>query len=544
MSLGLVTWACLHGALCAATVVWNFDENNLLSSAACDATAVMSYFDADPGVTQTVQKATTFGVTGRVGAPSNMADGEARYLRHGTLPNYGHGGYAIDHTGFHATTADGRMQTWTMVMDIYVPSTVDPTTSYNGMFNSDTTLSNGAEWYLGPYGTLGYGSLGTTALHAWNYSQWHRVGLVYDRPGHRASYWIDGAKVLETTNVADDRYLLWASGHAGADLIYQGDRSVDSPPNNYTSTMYTSSLSLADFAYSDATMQALGGPTVAGIPIVNEPVRLGALSEFNSPAQLDLTGNFRYAIDMGSATPWFVSGLQFQAGQSGITGYAADGFAPAQGNRPEFGDSPSLYCLESVLETAAWHEVTAQKPNGEITLDVTVGKRYKLQLLFWKAFGARWFDVSVEGRLVLDEFNPSSNSEEEAFLYTYEFTAADNEVNILFAPGDPSCETRHPVLNALTLEMINQIPGDIDGDNVVDAEDAAVVASHWGASDAGWEDGDFNADGLVNALDASILAANWGDHRAESAPCGVPEPLGFVLALEMIAAFGLRRRRA
>ena len=62
----------------------------------------------------------------------------------------------------------------------------------------------------------------------------------------------------------------------------------------------------------------------------------------------------------------------------------------------------------------------------------------------------------------------------------------------------------------------------------VDQDDAATLADHWGQP-GGWADGDFNGDGLVNAADASILAANWGDHTAESA---VPEPgIAILLAI-------------
>ncbi len=51
--------------------------------------------------------------------------------------------------------------------------------------------------------------------------------------------------------------------------------------------------------------------------------------------------------------------------------------------------------------------------------------------------------------------------------------------------------------------------GDANGDGVVDDADATILAANWQSSGAGWEDGDFNGDGIVNDLDATLLAANW-----------------------------------
>ncbi|HLA84338.1 MAG TPA: dockerin type I domain-containing protein [Thermoguttaceae bacterium] len=85
------------------------------------------------------------------------------------------------------------------------------------------------------------------------------------------------------------------------------------------------------------------------------------------------------------------------------------------------------------------------------------------------------------------------------------------------------------------------IPGDATGNDVVDAADAAVLASHWGtAVGNGPADGDFNRDGFVNAADASILAANWGSHGTEAA--AVPEPAISVVLLVLAMSLLLRRR--
>ena len=67
------------------------------------------------------------------------------------------------------------------------------------------------------------------------------------------------------------------------------------------------------------------------------------------------------------------------------------------------------------------------------------------------------------------------------------------------------------------------LPGDADGNGLVDEADAAILASNWlMQTDATWADGDFNSDGAVNDLDATLLAANW--QQSSSAQAYVPEP--------------------
>jgi hypothetical protein len=96
-----------------------------------------------------------------------------------------------------------------------------------------------------------------------------------------------------------------------------------------------------------------------------------------------------------------------------------------------------------------------------------------------------------------------------------------------------------------TLPPVPTIPGDTDGNQIVNEADAAVLAGNWGGNvgAGGFGSGDFNADQVVNAADASILAANWGDHRGEGA-AGVPEPgiIGLVVGL-VLAALARRARR-
>jgi predicted phosphodiesterase len=71
------------------------------------------------------------------------------------------------------------------------------------------------------------------------------------------------------------------------------------------------------------------------------------------------------------------------------------------------------------------------------------------------------------------------------------------------------------------------IPGDANGDDVVDDADASILAAHWQQTGMSWEHGDFNDDGVVDDEDASILAAHWQETRDGGDP--VPEPSTLVL---------------
>ena len=88
------------------------------------------------------------------------------------------------------------------------------------------------------------------------------------------------------------------------------------------------------------------------------------------------------------------------------------------------------------------------------------------------------------------------------------------------------------------------IPGDANGDGVVDAGDAAILAANWlSDTNATWGMGDFNDDGVVDDMDAAILAANW--QHGVSADAAVPEPgVLTMILLAAVSVVALRHRRA
>ena len=87
-------------------------------------------------------------------------------------------------------------------------------------------------------------------------------------------------------------------------------------------------------------------------------------------------------------------------------------------------------------------------------------------------------------------------------------------------------------------------PGDANLDDQVNADDAAILATHWGTSgtDISWLEGDFNNDHLVNAIDASILAANWGCSGSETTAIPEPGTAGLFLTGIVVGLTALRKR--
>jgi hypothetical protein len=83
-------------------------------------------------------------------------------------------------------------------------------------------------------------------------------------------------------------------------------------------------------------------------------------------------------------------------------------------------------------------------------------------------------------------------------------------------------------------------PGDANGNDMVDEDDAAILAAHWGQS-GGWAYGDFDDDGLIGPRDASILAANWGYGTSEATPA--PEPCTTIMLILGAAGLLIRKSR-
>jgi beta-xylosidase len=73
------------------------------------------------------------------------------------------------------------------------------------------------------------------------------------------------------------------------------------------------------------------------------------------------------------------------------------------------------------------------------------------------------------------------------------------------------------LINPPVPDYTNFIPGDANGDGMVDVGDLGILAANYGkTSGATWAMGDFNGDGAVDVGDLGILAANYGTNASSA----------------------------
>ena len=180
--------------------------------------------------------------------------------------------------------------------------------------------------------------------------------------------------------------------------------------------------------------------------------------------------------------------------------------------------------------------------------------------------------VSVAGTLTIDYENNSNSSinmatggmlalqcnAENSLLDFFEWIEGMDAINY----WDDSISDWLPITGATsgtdyTLEYLTEgelagytvltvgtvsIPGDANGDGLVDGSDVTILAGNWqfGVDDgqtATWAMGDFNGDGQVDGSDVTILAGNW-QYGVEAAATAVPEPGCVALLLMLVLAVG------
>jgi hypothetical protein len=101
------------------------------------------------------------------------------------------------------------------------------------------------------------------------------------------------------------------------------------------------------------------------------------------------------------------------------------------------------------------------------------------------------------------------------------------EVRIMLVPA-PGAGSGTLAYDNLLLEGDAAVPGDVNGDGVVDFHDLLILAQNYGGTGT-VADGDLNRDGRIDFADLLILAQNYGT-TANPAAGSVPEPavLGFL----------------
>ncbi|MBH06686.1 MAG: hypothetical protein CMJ20_10220 [Phycisphaeraceae bacterium] len=87
------------------------------------------------------------------------------------------------------------------------------------------------------------------------------------------------------------------------------------------------------------------------------------------------------------------------------------------------------------------------------------------------------------------------------------------------------------------------MPGDANGDSLVDVADLGIVGANFNVIDALRSHGNFNGDDIVDVADLGILGANWSDAVQEATQAvAVPEPATLSLIAMSVLMLGYRQR--
>jgi hypothetical protein len=273
---GLALVLGLEHAKAGVVLDWTFDGGDLSANRQLGGTATMSYFD------RATRRKTTFGntATSTVGSGvDNMPDGPGNFLHHRPFADGGKGGYQIDYSGIEANGGGDRyVNEYTMIFDIYIPNLAGWTALFNTEPDHDAYYEDGyyedgdAKFYVTPGGGLWTKYLGESGSGVVSANTWHRIGFVYDYDDSFVRYYVDGVEVFQSEGsefdgVKDEHYSLYTDDYphedGGNDLVIQGE-GYRGDDDNYSNEAYLGGFLLADYAFDNSEMSALGGVSKGG----------------------------------------------------------------------------------------------------------------------------------------------------------------------------------------------------------------------------------------------------------------------------------------
>lgn len=230
---------------------------------------------------------------------------------------------------------------------------------------------------------------------------------------------------------------------------------------------------------------------------------------------LDLTGSFLYAISYGNSRPGGqVRDALFTADDAEGSLVDSSQVADNWNQGVNFGESDEQLVLSSVISSIRWSEAaSATKPAVTLTFgNLTVGARYKLQLLFGEYLWARGFNVLINGRLAVREFAPyqwqggftgpnNATPRDTGAVVTHTFVATGTELIVVLdgrGVTDPTMADHNAIVNGSTLEL-EEDAADSDGDSLWDAWENQLFGNL-----AQTGTGDADSDGLANNLEYTL----------------------------------------
>lgn len=192
---------------------------------------------------------------------------------------------------------------------------------------------------------------------------------------------------------------------------------------------------------------------------------------------LDLDGTFVYAINVGP--PDAVGQIR----DANFTEDTAAGVAISGGNiaggwhsNVNLGDTQNDMTLAQLLTSIRWSNAgDPVTPTLRLSFaNLEAGAAYKMQLLFAEEGWPRGFDITVDGRFILDDFAPfhyqGGYLKTNGVVVTHNFIASGPSVDIILDGRTvklPEFTDHNPILQGATLELVAPNK-DSDGDELPD----------------------------------------------------------------------------
>jgi len=259
--------------------------------------------------------------------------------------------------------------------------------------------------------------------------------------------------------------------------------------------------------------------------VIKDPASttLGVIRGADPGEGLDLDGKFIYALSMG-ASPNFEAKIRDATFKGLLTDEVPGAVLFAQHRienwyTVDYGDSADDDRLEMATSSIRW---SAAPESVRLNLaNLKVGVHYKLQIMFGEQCCDRGFDVTIDEKLAVKDFNPgvlherlASKSFEALITHTFLSSKTTLDIALEGATASSDYPDHNAIINALTLEEVG-VAGDIDGDGLADTWEQQYFQNlAQGAA------GDPDGDALTNAEE---LSAGTDPNKADSDSDGLTD---------------------
>jgi hypothetical protein len=232
---------------------WDFERANLSATAG----KALRFFDGAGGATETK---TMFGTCSSMGVPLiNGVDANIMYVPGDTGPGSRNIGYVMEH-GIKPNGGGTRVNQYTLIFDVLIGSSGPGAASMLQVTDPDVNLTDGDLFWQG--NNFGQGANGYNGTSLFTPGAWHRVIAAYNESAIPpvVTKYVDGVFQDDWTanqGLDNNRRALLPT----ALLFADGDEDE-------RREWWVNSIQIREGVLSKAEMEALGGPSASGIPVV------------------------------------------------------------------------------------------------------------------------------------------------------------------------------------------------------------------------------------------------------------------------------------